>query len=92
MPTITADQIEEYLGKPIGTSKWFEISQERINRFADLTEDHQFIHVDEEAACPDAPWRNDRARFPDPIAAVDHGCRRNVDSRGYEYGLELRLR
>ena len=50
MPTITVDQIEGYLGKSIATSKWFEISQARINQFADLTEDHQFIHVDEEAA------------------------------------------
>ena len=50
MPRITADQIAGYVGKPIATSKWFAVDQERINRFADLTEDHQFIHVDEEAA------------------------------------------
>ena len=50
MPLITADQIDHYLGKSIATSRWFEVDQERINRFADLTEDHQFIHVDEEAA------------------------------------------
>ena len=50
MPVITVDQIDGYLGKSIATSKWFEVDQDRINRFADLTEDHQFIHVDEEAA------------------------------------------
>lgn len=50
MPTIKIGDIEQYVGQPIGTSKWFEVDQSRIDRFADLTEDHQFIHVDPEAA------------------------------------------
>ncbi|PHS23736.1 MAG: hypothetical protein COA85_09235 [Robiginitomaculum sp.] len=37
-------------GKDLGHSDWFEINQERINAFADATLDHQFIHVDPEAA------------------------------------------
>lgn len=50
MPVITPDQIRDYVGKEVGVSGWVEISQERINQFADVTEDHQFIHVDPEAA------------------------------------------
>ncbi|MCG2841337.1 MaoC family dehydratase [Sandaracinobacter sp. RS1-74] len=45
--------IAEYLelkGKDLGTSAWIEVSQERIDRFADVTEDHQFIHIDPERA------------------------------------------
>ena len=38
------------VGENIGTSDWFVIDQARINAFADTTEDHQFIHVDPEAA------------------------------------------
>lgn len=38
------------VGEVIGTSDWFEISQDRINHFADTTEDHQFIHVNPEMA------------------------------------------
>lgn len=38
------------IGEADGAGDWFEVSQERINDFADVTEDHQFIHVDEEAA------------------------------------------
>ncbi|MEZ5742456.1 MAG: MaoC family dehydratase [Sphingomonadaceae bacterium] len=38
------------VGETIGTSDWIEIPQDRINAFADATEDHQFIHVDAEAA------------------------------------------
>ena len=38
------------IGEDIGTSDWFEIGQDRINIFADNTEDRQFIHIDPEAA------------------------------------------
>lgn len=37
-------------GKPLGTSDWFVIDQQRIDAFADVTMDHQFIHVDPTAA------------------------------------------
>ncbi|MBW8755622.1 MAG: MaoC family dehydratase [Sphingomonadales bacterium] len=38
------------VGEVIGTSPWFTIDQPRIDKFADTTEDHQFIHIDPEAA------------------------------------------
>jgi acyl dehydratase len=38
------------IGQEIGVSRWFEIDQARIDAFADVTEDRQFIHVDPEAA------------------------------------------
>lgn len=47
---VPASELKNYIGKDLGHSRWFEISQERINRFADVTEDHQFIHVDPEKA------------------------------------------
>ena len=43
-------------GQPEGTGEWIEINQERINQFADVTEDHQFIHVDPELAKQLSPW------------------------------------
>lgn len=48
--TINIDQIEDYLGKEVGVTDWFEIDQDRVNKFADVTEDHQYIHIDEERA------------------------------------------
>ncbi len=48
--TITKDDILATAGQEIGKSEWMEITQERINQFADATNDHQFIHVDPEAA------------------------------------------
>ena len=42
--------LQAKIGEIIGTSDWFTMDQGRINNFADSTEDHQFIHVDPEAA------------------------------------------
>ena len=47
---MTPQDIAEKTGETIGTSQWVEMSQERINQFADATGDHQFIHIDEAAA------------------------------------------
>lgn len=50
MPTVPKEQLSSYIDKPQGPSAWVLIDQERINKFADATLDHQFIHVDEEKA------------------------------------------
>ena len=49
---IKPTEIESVIGKDIGTSDWVTIDQERINKFADATMDHQFIHVDPQQAEP----------------------------------------
>jgi len=48
--TMTLEEIRSYTGKEIGVSEWFELDQDKINGFADLTEDHMFLHVNPEAA------------------------------------------
>lgn len=48
--TISVAALKAMAGKEIGVSRWFEIGQERIDAFADLTEDWQYIHVDPEKA------------------------------------------
>jgi acyl dehydratase len=52
MKIVPAENIKDYIGQELGVSDWFQIDQDRINKFADVTEDHQFIHIDEEAAKP----------------------------------------
>lgn len=44
------EDLKGMIGKEVGTSKWFLIDQERIDRFADVTEDWQYIHVDPDKA------------------------------------------
>jgi acyl dehydratase len=48
--TITASEMASLAGQETEPSSWLEISQERVDRFADATNDHQFIHVDAEKA------------------------------------------
>lgn len=50
MKTVKATDLEGMIGTEIGLTDWMEIDQERVNLFADVTEDHQFIHVDPEKA------------------------------------------
>jgi acyl dehydratase len=49
-PTVTLAQLQSRIGTETGVSRWFEITQARIDAFADITEDRQFIHVDPVAA------------------------------------------
>ena len=42
--------LQSLIGQEVGVSKWFEVDQARIDAFAKITEDEQFIHVDPEAA------------------------------------------
>ena len=51
------DEFASHLGEVIGTSEWLEVSQERINLFADATLDHQWIHVDSERAKVESPYK-----------------------------------
>ena len=46
MPIATLDDIRGKVGQTVGVSDWIEVDQDRIQRFADATEDHQFIHID----------------------------------------------
>ena len=48
-------ELKQLVGQELGTSNWIEINQERINKFADATGDHQWIHVDTERAKTDLP-------------------------------------
>ncbi len=47
---VTKEELLASKGKDLGHSDWFQIDQARINAFADATLDHQFIHIDPEAA------------------------------------------
>ena len=50
MAYVPVAELKNYVGKELGHSDWISIDQNRINQFADCTEDHQYIHVDPERA------------------------------------------
>ena len=49
---------EQYVGKEIGVSDYLKITQDRINKFAEATLDYQWIHVDEEKAKVESPFKS----------------------------------
>ncbi|MGI1677116.1 MAG: MaoC family dehydratase [Cellvibrionaceae bacterium] len=92
MPVVAKEKLQDYVGKEIGVSDWLTITQERVNKFADVTEDHQFIHVD--------PERAKETQFGGPIAHGfltlsllphfgEQGCGLGVENVGVRinYGL-----
>ena len=52
------EEFEKLVGQQIGVSDYVDLSQERINLFADATLDHQWIHVDTERAKVDSPYHS----------------------------------
>ncbi|MCG6120285.1 MAG: MaoC family dehydratase [Blastomonas sp.] len=50
MSAISAQEMQGMVGQTLGTSEWLLVDQDMINKFADATGDHQFIHVNEEMA------------------------------------------
>ena len=50
MTAITPQAMQERVGQTLGTSEWLLVDQDMINKFADATGDHQFIHIDAEKA------------------------------------------
>ena len=50
MTSIPAEEMKAKVGETLGSSEWILVDQDMINKFADATGDHQFIHIDEEKA------------------------------------------
>ncbi|MFZ6744559.1 MaoC family dehydratase [Undibacterium sp. JH2W] len=49
-------ELKDLIGQEVAQSEWIEISQERVNTFADATGDHQWIHIDVERAKRESPF------------------------------------
>jgi acyl dehydratase len=54
--TTTLAELPGLVGQELGTSDWYEVTQEAVNQFADATGDHQWIHVDVERAKKESPF------------------------------------
>jgi len=51
------EELKSLVGQEVAASDWVEVTQSRINDFADATEDHQWIHLDAERAATDSPFK-----------------------------------
>src|SRR5688572_10316333 len=50
------DELRTLVGRPLGTSEWYDVTQERVTAFAEATDDRQWIHVDPERAARESPY------------------------------------
>ena len=71
--TVTKEQLIDAAGTVLEPSPWYALTQERINQFADCTEDQQFIHIDEALAKQTPSGRYHRPRLFDPVNAGKDG-------------------
>jgi acyl dehydratase len=92
-PPVSLQAYQDMVGKEIGVSSWHLVDQSRINLYADVIEDHQFIHIDpERAKNRDAVRHHGGAWLPDHVAAEHHVLRGDAGDRGHHDGRQLRLR
>jgi acyl dehydratase len=54
--TISISELRDRAGQEVGISRWIEVTQDVIDRFAEVTQDRQFIHVDPERAAAETPF------------------------------------
>jgi acyl dehydratase len=90
MAPITVDGIEglnEIVGRQIGPSDWREITQEMINDFADLSGDHQWIHVDVERAKAESPFGTAIAHGNLTLSVIDGFRDQLTEATGFKLGV-----
>lgn len=85
------DEFAQLVGKQIGVSDYLELSQERINLFADATLDHQWIHVDQ-AKAAEGPFQSTIAHGYLTLSVLPHLWNQIIEVRNLKmminYGME----
>ena len=66
------ESLKEWVGKDIGLSEWFQVTQERIAQFAEATEDRQWIHIDPERASKGSPYGSTIAHGFLTLSLISH--------------------
>lgn len=89
---LNRNNMEESVGADMGTTDWLLVEQDRINAFAECTEDHQFIHVDPERAAH-TPFGSTIAHGFLSLSLLSHfagslGCSFENTVMGINYGFD----
>ena len=84
-------KLGELVGRDVAVSEWIEVSQERINQFAEATEDRQWIHTDPERATRESPFRQTIAHGFLTLSLLSELMRLAVSVQGVRMGLNYGL-
>ena len=81
------DELKELVGQTIGPSDWREVSQDDINKFAEVSGDHQWIHVDIERAKTESPFGTTIAHGNLTLCMLDGFRHELFQSEGFKMGI-----
>jgi acyl dehydratase len=84
--------LNQWVGKEIGVTEWFRVSQERIEQFAEATEDRQWIHIDRAKASRESPYGATIAHGFLTLSLISHLVKELIQVQGgvrlaVNYGL-----
>ena len=83
--------LRDHVGQEVATSDWLDVSQERINQFAESTEDRQWIHVDPERAARESPFKETIAHGFLTLSLLSELGKRAMSVGGVRMGLNYGL-
>jgi acyl dehydratase len=81
------EQLKELIGQELGPSDWLEVAQDDGDRFADVSRDHQWIHVDPERAATESPYGTTVAHGNLTLSLVDSFRPQLIQNRGVKMGI-----
>src|SRR6185436_9221479 len=84
-------RLQQLVGTEVATTGWVTVSQERIDRFAEATDDRQWIHVDPLRAAKDSPYRATVAHGFLTLSLLSHFMKQAIDMRGVRLGINYGL-
>ena len=90
-PVVQVAELPNWVGKEIGVSAWHTITQEDINAFADVTRDHQWVHVDVERATKETPFGGPIAHGYLTLSMLSHLLEQVWDVEGGSFALNYGL-
>jgi acyl dehydratase len=93
MPTEieSVGKLGELVGREVAVSEWLEVSQARIEQFAEATEDRQWIHIDPERAARESPFKQTIAHGFLTLSLLSELMRLAVSVRGVRMGINYGL-
>ena len=94
MPVIQIEsiaQLADYVGREVAVSDWLEVTQERINQFAESTEDRQWIHVDPDRAARESPFKETIAHGFLTLSLLSELGKRAMSVGGVRMGINYGL-
>jgi acyl dehydratase len=80
-------ELQELIGQELGPTEWVEVTQEDIDRFADVSRDHQWIHVDPERAAKESPYGTTVAHGNLTLSLLDFFRPQLIQNRAVKMGI-----